>query len=97
MIVLFPGSRDDEGTGEDEADAPAFEDAADAVEGICRTDRLFAASPSSLTLAGGAAICLGSYLDRFPLGLAVADVDGRFLFSWEDILARIGSEVRVGT
>ena len=84
MIVLFPGSLEVEGTGEEEeeeaaADFPAL-DTAESVEGIWRTDLRLADSPSSLTLAGGAAIFLGSNLERLPLGLR-EEADGLFLLS----------------
>jgi hypothetical protein len=83
MIVLFPGSLEVDGSIEDEeeaaADLPPL-DAAESVDGICLTDLRLADSPSSLTLAGGAAMCLGSNLERLPLGLA-EEAEGLFLLS----------------
>jgi hypothetical protein len=51
-----------------------------------RTERR---APSVLTV-GGAEIFRGSYLDRFPEGLlAAAEVEGLFLFSWEDMVSEL--------
>ena len=102
MIVLFPGSLEVEATGDEEEEEaigwPAFEDEADAVDCNCRTERRFPASPSNLTFAGGAAMFFGSNLERFPLGLPPELVEGRFLFSWEDmaeLVEKLRNEAKV--
>jgi hypothetical protein len=82
MTVLLPGF-------EDEVEASKVSSGTDvelAEEGMVRAERLLAASPSNLTFAGGVAIFLGSNFDRLPLGFPPEAVEGRFLFSWEDMM-----------
>ena len=79
-MVLLPGFCDDS-----EARRVSSSADVDAAEDICLTERLLAAAPSNLTLAGGAAMFLGSNLDLLPVGFPSEVVDGRYLLGWEDI------------